>query len=369
MNPDLAKRYSEQIANIKSGNTGLYGGITRPVSGKPVTTKQAYAKPVSGGVVGKVGAVLGQTARLSANLAGAAAKYTLNTAVDVGKSMINVGRTLTNLQVQPMELSISNKMLTALNQKRSALEDDYKAGKLSASDYAESLKNIRLASQEISDKLVKPIATQPSAKQQAADVAETTVNLLSLGRWSGIKTVAQKGAETVLGKSLNAAANTIQDTLLRIPAAKDLIARNAAQTAKREAQQLAGESVEQYIARSGKQVAAGLLIKRPLFYQQNINDATAIYNGMVQGNYGDALKTAGWVASQMLSGGPVGWFMKQGKNLGVKLRELSYGRQSLIDTISSKIGNNNPSQAARYLKTIEEKAPETFKEHHEVARI
>lgn len=350
---------------------GAYGGSgVSTTLQRAVTPDVSKAPPVAQpSLFDKIGRVIGQTANIGAGIVGAGTKFVANSVIDIGKAAYGAGKTLADLATQPLQLANANRNIDTLNTKQKALGDSYRLGRVSLEDYTARMKEISSARTNINDNLLKPISEGKTAGQRAEDIVETTANLLTLGRWSGIKTIAEKTAANTLDKSLLTAATKVQDTLLRIPAAKELIARNTEAIATREAQRLAGETMEQYMAREGKRVAVGLLVKRPLFYQQNIQDATNAYNDMLKGDYGAALKSTGWIASQMLGGGPVGWFLNHGKSLGVSLRDLSRGRGSFIDNLSSQIGNNNPAQIARYLNTIQEKAPNEFKKSEEIYRI
>lgn len=361
----------ERLRLIVKKFGGLYGGsgITSTIE-RRVTPDKTVAPPVArGGVFDKLTAVLGQTAKIGATVAGAGARFAVNTAVDVTKSAAGVAKTLVNLSTQPGQLSMANKAMRELSSGEKKLNDVYRSGKISSDDYKKSLERYSSARKELDDKFLRPIYQGDSAKEQAGDVVETVANILTLGRFTPIKGVAKTVAQTGLDKSLLTGAKKIEEILLRIPSAKELIARNTASIAKREAQMAAGETMEQYIAREGKRVAVGLLVKRPLFYQQNVEDVKDVYSGMVNGDYGSALKSTGWIASQMLAGGPVGWFINKGKQAGVKLRELSVGRGSLIDTVSSQIGDKNPAQMARYMNRIKERAPKEYKKSEEILRI
>lgn len=364
----------ERLKFLVQNFGGQYGGAgissTLKRSVKPDSSKAPQvAQP---GVLDKISRVIGQTASVGASVIGAGARFVGNTAVDIAQAGLGTGKTLVDLAVQPLQLVGANRSIDDLNKKEKSVHDDFRAGRLSKDDYAARLKNIRDSRQDI-NKTLKGISNGPTAQERSEEVVETAVNVLTLGGWSLARSAGKSAAEEVAKKgvqsSLDEAVGIIQNTILKIPAAKELVARNAAVTAKREAQRAAGESMEQYMVREGKRVAIGLLVKRPLFYQQNIQDATNIYSAMTNGDYGSALKSAGWMASQMLSGGPVGWFMTQGKQAGVKLRELSRGRQSFIDKLSAQIGNNNPAQIARYLNTIKEKAPNEYKKSEEIFRV
>lgn len=364
MNNDRIKFFVQNFGG-QYGGAGMSSTLQRQV--QPDTT--LAPKVAQPNLFEKLGSVISQSAHIGVGAAEAAARYVGNTAVDIGKSALNTGRTLVDLQVQPAQLQFANKSIDALNNAQDALDKAYRAGKVTKKDYADKMNGIQSARQDINDKFLKPISEGPTAKQRADDIVETTVNLLTVGRFSAIKSASEDVAKTAINKVLDTAATKIQDSLLRVPAAKELVARNTALIAKQEAQQLAGETLEQYMSREGRRVAAGLLIKRPLFYQQNIQDASNIYHDMIQGKYGDAIKTTGWVATQMLGGGPIGWFLNKGSAAGVKLRELSRGRGSFIDKLSAEIGDKNPAQIGRYITKLQEKAPNEFKRTEDTYRI
>lgn len=354
---------------------GTYGGSGVSTTLKrTVTPDRAQAPQVAQpGLFDKIGKVIGQTASIGAGVAGKGAKFVGNSLLDVGRAAIGTGKTLTDLATQPLQLVNANRNIDELNAKQRTLDADYKAGKVSKDDYSRTIKDISDARNNINEKLLQPISNGRNVKQRSEDVVETAVNVLTLGSWSLAKSAGKTAAKDVAAKgvqkSLDDAASLIQNNLLRIPAAKELIARNTAAVAKREAQRMSGETMEQYMVREGKRVAIGLLIKRPLFYQQNIQDATTIYTSMANGDYGTALKTAGFAATQMLKGGPIGFFLDQSKNAGMKLRDLSRGRGSFIDKLSAQIGDGNAAQITRYLNTIKEKAPKEFKKSEEIYRI
>lgn len=369
MNPDLQRRYSEQIAGVQSGNTGKTGGTSSDLGGGTSAPVTKIVRPGGGGFFDYAGRVASQTVKMGAQAVGAAARFTANTAMDIAKTGAGVVKTFADSQTQPFMIKTANRMNEQLDRTEEELQSAYRSGRVSKDDYADRLRELSNARQDINKKFIDPILAGPTPQERAGDVVETAMNILTVGRLSGIKASASATAKDTLDKSVNVAAEKVQNTLLRVPAAKELIIRNTNAIAKREAQILAGETMEQYLAREGKRVAMGLLIKRPLFYQQNIEDATSVYNGMVNGDYGQALRSTGWLASQMIGGGPIGWFMRHGQKAGVKLRELSRGKASFIDKLSAQIGNGNPAQITRYLNTLQEKAPEEYKKSEEIFRI
>lgn len=350
------------------GGSYAGAGISQEDRSLKAPDRSLQPKVQQGNIFDKIKNVVGQTANIAGGVVAAGGKFVAHSAEDIVKSAYGAGKTLVDLNIQPVELLMANRNVDELNQREKKLNDDYRAGNISLDQYNETLKNIRGSREHINDRL-KPISQGKTAGERNKEIAETVVNLLTIGRLSSVKAVGKEAAQESINGTLAGAASKIESALLRVPAAKELIERNAAQLATRQAQRLAGESFEQYMVREGKSVAAGLLIKRPLFYQQNIEDGSKIYHSMMHGEYGDALKTAGWMATQMIGGGPIGYFLEAGKKAGVKLRDLSFGRHSLIDTLSSQIGSGSSGQIVRYLNKLKEKAPEEYNKSVEVFRI
>lgn len=352
------------------GGAGISTTLKREVT-PDVTQQPKVAQP---NVFQKIGRVVSQTARIGEQVVEGAAKFVGHTAADITKEIATTAEIPLYALSQPFIQSKANKDIDAINEKRRQLNRDYQAGKVSKDDYTRRLKEINSANEDVS-KLLDNKALDPmniggrSKADLAEDVVGSAVDILSLGKWSLVKTGAKEGATTVVESVAKSGAAKIENALLRIPAAKELITRNADYLAKRQAQRMAGETMEQYMVREGKRVAIGLLVKRPIFYQQNIEDATHAYEAMMNGEYGAGLKSTGWLALQMVGGGPLGFVFKQGKNAFGNIRGLSRGTGSFIDGLSQQIGNRNPAQIARYLRTLQEKAPEEFKKSEEVYRI
>jgi hypothetical protein len=48
------------------------------------------------------------------------------------------------------------------------------------------------------------------------------------------------------------------------------------------------------------------LIKRPVFYQSNIDQSQSLYKNLLENDYKGAVTDAAWLAVQTLNGGPLG---------------------------------------------------------------
>ena len=370
MNNDLASRYAEQTKSLAAPSpTVRNAGFAAPITGKAIN--QTAPKPGNGffdwaGNVGK------QSLNIADSGISKLGSFAFNSAADIYKAGSGVVGSLYDIASQPFIQANANRNIDALNKKTHQLSLDYRAGKISKTDYSNSMKSIQKAHENINADL-KPFIDGPSLKEREIEIVETAANVLTLGRYSTVEALAKTGAKGIIDRELpqivTTAASKVDNLITKVPAVKELVNRNVAQISKAETSKLAGESLEQYMAREGKRVVAGLLIKRPVFYQTNIEGTQDIYNKLSQGQIEEGLKSAIWLGTQMVGGGPVGTFLKKGEQASGKLKALALGKGSYIDEISKQIGDGNPSQIRRFLQTVEKRAPDTFKDVEKTFRI
>lgn len=347
-------------------------GVNR---GSKTVTPTTVAKPQLGAIgqlVDKAAAVGRQSLDLSGTLAKKTAGFVANTAIDIGKAAYGAGRTFYDAPTQQLQNSANIAHSEQIDKRQQEAVSEYKSGKMSKEDYIKTLQDLSSAQQDISKEAMK-ISSGPTPIQRAQDVAETAVNVLSLGSFGlaevGAKQSYQAGGKEALKVLVDEAATPLEKVAFKIPAVKALVVRNLEQGAKREAQTLAGETIDQYLVRNSRKIAADLLIKRPIFYQSNIGQANSLYKNVLKGDYKGALTDAAWLGVQMIEGGPLGFVAKNGSLLKGKVAKLAYGNESLIDELSKGMGDGNPAQVARFLTTLEKKAPNEFMEAERVFRI
>lgn len=316
---------------------------------------------------------VGKTAlNVSGAVAKATGKFVLNTGADIGKAAWLTGQSLAEMPMKAQEEKLMALKSKTLGDVQGKIIEKYKTGQMSKEDYSKSM---RALSQELSNVAQenKRIQAGPTPTERGLAVIETGANLLSMGSLGlgaqGAKQVATQGGKQIIRSSLDdfatQGAKGLEKLLLKNPAARSLIERNIQTGAKIAA----SETTEQLLARQGKQAAVGLLIKRPLFYESNIGDARTMLNGIMTGNYGQAMKSAAWIGIQMLDGGPLGAFFKQAGNVRTALSKLSYGKGSFIDEVSRQIGTGSSAQVIRFLDTLKTKAPKEYEEAIKTFRI
>lgn len=355
--PTLEERYAQQVAGLTKGNTGASGGFaTAAVSGKPVPTKTEIVQPKGlpglaqkaldvGKQIGNIGATVGQKT----------AGFVAHTAVDVAKQAISTAKIPGELITQPIQNKVIADATKKLSEAQDKIVQQYKSGKMPKSEYQKALLDLSKANAELSKESLK-LSSGPSPQQKAADLVNTAANVLTLGSFTIGKALGKEVTSKLVSR--------LEDTVTKVPAVKALATRNAAKVLG-----TTDQTIEQMIKTQGKNVAIGLLIKRPIFYQMNVQGGKEVYDDVLKGDYPAAARNAAWLGSQMLEGGPVGAFIKGAGWLKKTIGQASYGKSSFIDDISSQIGNKNPSQIARFLTTLQDKSPKEFEEANKVFKI
>lgn len=390
----LGQQYGGNFAG--NGVTAL-PNVSNPNTPQPLfdpTTNQHFTLNSSGvpqmvsptsqpgqGFLQKVGAVGSQALRMAGQGLEAGGKFVLHTAEDVGQSALGTAKTFVDLQTQPFTLAQAQQSSAQLGQTQQNVINAYKAGKLSKDDYLKALQNISDANASINKDLLDPILSGPTPQQRAAQIAETAVNALTLGQYKPIEAIGakaagegfllmdQQAARQGLQQSLFTIGKKVESALQTIPSFRDLVAKNTQAIVDQSVKQLAGETTSQFITRNAKNIAIGLLIKRPILYQTNIGLAQDIYNQILDGHYNQAVKDAAWIGAQAIGGGPLGWFARNTKKFVGKLGMLANGKGSFIDELSKQIGTGSPAQIGRYLNTLKEKAPNEFTKAEKALRI
>lgn len=338
--------------------------LTRNVGG---TTTPRPTTPPREGFIDKAKQVVGQTAGLGVSGVKAVGGFIKNSAVDIFNDAVTAGKALYEPVILTEKLRQFNYDSGVLNDRQERIIQDYKSGKLSKDDYLLQLKEVadsrRALKQDVAPALEKnPIDYAEGLYSTAFNVA--SVGSISLAK-AGAKEVAEAGGKETIDLFLQKGSNKIEDALLRVPAFKTLVARNL----QADLKIMGSESLSKAVAREGKKVAFGLLIKRPLFYQANIEDARNVLAGVLEGDAPKALKSAAWLGIQMLDGGPLGAAGKGYKLLTGKAKTLAYGQGSAIDALSRRFGSRSASQLADLLVETKNLSKEAGKEVEDVLRI
>lgn len=370
------KEQQAQLKGILKKYSDLGGTYYGAGSGTPYLQNASTIykpKAPSQNLFQKVGAIGSQTTHMLGSAATGLGKFAVHTVEDVASAAGRAARTPFDLGVEAYQTHEAAQQSATLTKKLKQTNDNYRAGKLSKSDYQRQLQEIKDGLQRSSDLAQSSIKYGDEAKKDAFGVAETAVNLLTLGRYKPIETVAttlgkdftEQSAKTGIEAILNQSGKKLENALTTIPAFRDLVARNTKSFVDLSVKQLAGESTAQFLTRNSKNIAIGLLIKRPILYQMNIGLAEDAYNKILEGKYSSAVTDAAWIAAQAIGGGPLGYFFRNTKRLGTKVAELTKGQGSFIDEVSQRINGN----IGVYLEELKAGGAKEFAQHENTARI
>lgn len=373
----LSAELTNKINSKYTPNTrGFFGPATIKQT-SPTPTKYIGPKqnPIQSAVA-KASAVGGQTVNMASSISSKIGQFAVNRTKDAlnsGKLAVN---TLADIQKQRYTNAIVSRANQVIDAKEKSVVEAYKSGKMSKADYIQAQLDLSKAYQE-SSKMSRTVSSGPTPVERGIAVADTASNIISLGSLSigkavakgGVKELTNTGVKTVAQDLIKANSSKLEQVMMKVPAMKSLVQRNTESLLKLEAQKLVGESADQFITRNIKQATVGLFIKQPLVYQMNVGGAQDIYNEMMKGNYESAVKQSAWMATQMISGGPLGGVLKLGSKFTGKVGQLAHGTGSFIDEMSKNIGDKKGSQIADYLGSLKTTNPKEFTKAERVFRV
>lgn len=360
--------------NAKGGVDPNRRGVISPNLGayKPVMASEEY-KPKASNVQQALtwGAnVAKSTFRIGGDVTEATAKFVANTPKFVYNDVrpFLKGVASTALGEYDKDLKNINTQTDQLDKQMETLSQQYKSGQINKDQYSKMMKGVSASYQDLSkDSKRIQVATDrgdvlESSFMTAADIL--SAGALKTRTAASTRTLRNFGIQSV-DDGLKLGASELEKQILRNPAVRSLVERNISTGMKIAA----SETTHQLALREGKNLAFGLLIKRPLFYQGNLNDGTKMLQGIITGDYPQALRSAGWLSLNMINGGPLGKAFEVLGRGNKKVGQLAYGKGSVIDELSRRIGDGNSTQIARMINQVAKKAPGEAKEVEDTFRI
>lgn len=361
----------QKLIKLASYTRSASGNVDTGFASAPMPTKSLQVTPQQsrGNLFDKVKSVAGQTLGIAGQGSVMGAKFVANTAVDIAKAGKGTVQTAKDMFVHSNQAQRYAQESANIGYKQDQIMKEYKAGRMSKENYIKALDDVNKAFTAVTKENAK-LQLGPSPVDRAKDVVETGVNLLTFGELTlakvGAKEVAEAGGKSTIKALLEGGtANKLESLLLKFPTTRALIERNLSAGATR----LASETTAQYVRREAQHVAANLLIKRPIFYQANIAQTESLYKNMMEGDYKGALTDSAWLGVQMVSGGPLGGGKWLAEKAGGKASALSYGKGSFIDELSSRIGDGNKAQIARFITKAQQRTTTVGKEIEDAFRV
>jgi hypothetical protein len=317
------------IKNIAPMATSL--GMQNNIS--PLQAKQVYTKPTNGNIIEEFGKFAGSLGSQVGGLALEAGKGLLDSTIRLVEAPISLVGRLVDAPRINANIERNTQRLNNLDIKRKELTDSWSQGRISKEEYLTGLKGIAIEGEEIrkeaNTNAEEATAGLEGSKKDAVDTAVSAITALSLmasGGLSGIavgaselKGVAAKNVINFFGKrevsaNLFKAATKIDDIMKATAGAINKVGTlNGKLTGGEilkigEAAKVAGLGTMS-AGQIAKKVALDVLIKKPLIYQTNVDQAINTYVALAEGNYGEAAKSAAINAGFLLSGGPIGFAM------------------------------------------------------------
>lgn len=224
----------------------------------------------------------------------------------------------------------------------------YRTGKMSKDQFASAMRSVADSYQNLSTQAqeVETNAKLYNPARVAESAANTAAVILSGGRLKINVSEARVAGEgfVILKQSpeatrLGAVVTRFEDAVQRIPAVRDLVKRNATKFMANDIKMLQGQSTFSFAMQNAKEMAFGMLLKRPIVYETNIGLAKDTLKDLHEGDYPQAVVGGAWMASQMVSGGPLGLVWRGGAKTGKYLKQVAVG-SSVVDEFSRVSGHN-----------------------------
>lgn len=298
---------------------------------------------------------LKSSANIISTGADTAFNYVKNTPVDIYNDMQPFLQGVASMVTNELGADLNNvkaqqKQLDEISAKYDSL---YKSGDMDKEQYirlkkdiADSYQNLSKKSQNIENEAIQ--AGDP--KKVIISAAQTAAVIFSVGKLQSMSVRALPAVTNTSISAVNKAAINLEKAIQNVPAIRELMFRNVNKfAATQNMTRMIGETGAQALARNSKDLAVGILFKRPVIYQTNIDLATETFEDIVNKQFdfvnaeGDqgALADAAWIGLMALGGGPVKWILDNGKNVTKALSRYSKGVPSFIDEVSARIGNGD----------------------------
>lgn len=358
---------SNAVGNLRQDVNNLAPLATTYHAASPDAPFANYVAPKSATSSGwlptfwnKVTSVASETA----SIGGEAASWVGTQFVNTTKDIAGFGQGLGNAAFDYQQSGNLTAQSKALNDQLNAIMSNYKNGLMDKKTYIQSLndwskQNMDLQGQ-INDFQSKTSLDQKNMVKSTIGTEVAVASLMTGGLADGIlgsigeRFGAGLGAPAIMD-GIRAATDTLSNASDLVKASQTIdrlanveadwqalspLAQNMMRTATTEVMQAAGST-----ATSGqltRAVAADVLFKYPLFYNAMSSTGTQVYNELNQNKYGDAVKTIAFNAALLLSGGPIGWGLKQVKG-GFSDAMVAMGLRpgSVLDELSSRVNNGD----------------------------
>lgn len=331
---------TSQLAPYATTWHGPAGGVAIPqVVNQP-------SKAPRGGALSRFAHFMGGIGTDIGHIAGGAATWLAHNAVDMVEAPYKYGEGLAHGLQDRTSISEINAQNQQFSSKLDTLNRQFKSGDISSKVYQQALKELNQDMANLS-RQATVLDNRTQKDQQAANLA--TINTISDVLVFGAPALSDgmsAAKSFVLSKALTPVVESAENNLGRIAANKALFdglsdgAKQALQQSTAEVVSNAGRDTAANITRKA---AVNLAIKYPIYYNYLSSTGADIYNELDNKKYGDAMRTVGFNALLLLSGGPIGQALKYGGKTVGGIANRTFARTSFLDALSRGIGNGDPA--------------------------
>jgi len=193
----------QKLIKLASYTRSASGNVDTGFASAPMPTKSLQVTPQQsrGNLFDKVKSVAGQTLGITGMGAGLGAKFVANTAVDIAKAGKSTVQTAKDMFVHSNQAQRYAQESANIGYKQDQIMKEYKAGRMSKENYIKALDDVNKAFTAVTKENAK-LQLGPSPVDRAKDVAETGVNILTLGELTlakvGAKEVAEAGGKSTI---------------------------------------------------------------------------------------------------------------------------------------------------------------------------
>lgn len=327
-----------------------------PISPNPAYVAPAVASP--SGVLPTIGHFLGAVGSTGYHIATAAGKWLGTQLVHGVESPINYGRGISYGFMDRQELTSIN----AQNESNIAQLDNlinmYKSGRITSNAYKTNLNELNQNSRNLSqaatsiDNRVK--LDQANTVQATIDTSAALVTILTAGFGKAAAVSISKdgaiplelhgAADWLASKGVDVTFKPVENMLNKIAIDGQTFTRLTPEVQhavqKATAEVLTNTTSAMTAGQIARASAVNLAIKYPIYFNYLSGTSEQVYHDMATGKSGDALKTIGFNAALLLSGGPIGYALKWGGKVASSATVAMFGKTSYFDELAKFYGKD-----------------------------
>lgn len=354
---DYNAELAQSIANIAPLVSSQHGAQFTPQKSGLSFVDNSPQQSSSGGALSKFGHFLGGLFSETGHMAVGAGKWLEKQTVEMAEAPFKFGASLAHQIQDNMLLDQNMKQIQQQSAVTDRLNDEYKAGRITAEQYKQALQDNFNTLQDLARRAqiygqMGKEDFSTSVKSGVETVSDiVTVLTGGLGKSADVA-LTSDGLVPVLGVTdyLKSSAadvylNHVEPVINKFASDSKLFS-NLSTAAQHALQTATAEVVSSETAMGASQVARATIVnialKYPIYFDYLSNTGEKLYNELDQKKYGDAVRTLAFNSALALSGGPIGWAMKHGGQAFRYVSARTFVQTPFLDSLSRMVGDKDP---------------------------